>query len=141
MQSIFDIKKEEDLYIVLGCVDTSSSEQIKTEYKRLALQYHPDKCSNQESKFEKVKAAYDILGDPVKKAQYDRWKASGLIVPFSDFVQLGTHAQVHKNISLLVPKNLSHLYRLFIGKHFYSLKITKDPYRIQQFLENKRLHN
>ncbi|CAO3699087.1 unnamed protein product [Rhizopus stolonifer] len=93
MQSIFDIKREEDLYSILGCVDTNSPEQIKTEYKRLALLHHPDKSLNQDSEFEKIQSAYDILGDPIKKAQYDRWKTSGIIIPFSDFVQLGTHAQ------------------------------------------------
>ncbi|CEI86537.1 hypothetical protein G6F70_001366 [Rhizopus microsporus] len=92
MQSLFDLKKEEDLYSILNCVDSSTSEQIRTEYKRLALQHHPDKNSNS-AQFDKIKAAYDILGDPAKRALYDRWKASGLIIPFSQFAQLGTHAQ------------------------------------------------
>ncbi|KAI9487738.1 MAG: DnaJ domain-containing protein [Benjaminiella poitrasii] len=96
MQSIFDLKKEEeeDLYSILNCVDTSSPEQIKTEYKRLALIHHPDKAtSNSKKEFEKIKAAYDILSDPAKRALYERWKSSKLIIPFSDFIQLGTHAQ------------------------------------------------
>ncbi|KAG2210884.1 hypothetical protein INT47_000038 [Mucor saturninus] len=96
MQSIFDISnKEEDLYAIVGCVDTSSPEQIKTEYKRLALLHHPDKLSqsNNSNEFNRIKAAYDIVGDPNLRAKYDRWRNSSLLIPFSDFVQLGTHAQ------------------------------------------------
>ncbi|GAA5797365.1 hypothetical protein EDC94DRAFT_599630 [Helicostylum pulchrum] len=96
MQSIFEITNiEQDLYAVLGCVDTSSTEQIKTEYKRLALLHHPDKLSPQDksTQFEKIKDAYDIVGDPINRAKYERWRKSQLMIPFSDFINLGTHAQ------------------------------------------------
>ncbi|KAI8355567.1 hypothetical protein BD560DRAFT_407198 [Blakeslea trispora] len=94
MQSIFDIQKEkDDLYAILNCVDTSSPEQIKTEYKRLALLHHPDKTSSTSKEFEKIKAAYEIIGDPRNKALYDKWKNSSLLIPFSEYAQLGTHAQ------------------------------------------------
>ncbi|KAL9549612.1 hypothetical protein MBANPS3_005133 [Mucor bainieri] len=94
MQSLFDIKKTEvDLYSILNCVDTSSPEQIKTEYKRLALKYHPDKSLNDSKEFQEIKAAYEIVGDPVNRALYERWKSSNLIIPFSEFAQIGTHAQ------------------------------------------------
>ncbi|GAN03044.1 J domain-containing protein [Mucor ambiguus] len=94
MQSLFDIKKVEvDLYSILNCVDTSSPEQIKTEYKRLALKYHPDKNLSDSKEFQEIKAAYEIVGDPVNRALYERWKSSSLIIPFSEFAQIGTHAQ------------------------------------------------
>lgn len=98
MQSIFDIEdKGEDLYAILNCVDTSSPEQIKTEYKRLALLHHPDKQASQSGEqsqaFDKIKAAYDILGDPANRALYERWRASSLVIPFSEFAKIGTHAQ------------------------------------------------
>ncbi|KAF1798504.1 DnaJ domain-containing protein [Mucor lusitanicus] len=94
MQSLFDIeKKDVDLYSILNCVDTSSPEQIKTEYKRLALKYHPDKNSSDSKEFQEIKAAYEIVGDPVNRALYERWKSSNLIIPFSEFAQIGTHAQ------------------------------------------------
>ncbi|CEG65975.1 hypothetical protein RMATCC62417_02641 [Rhizopus microsporus] len=89
MQSLFDLKKEEDLYSILNCVDSST---VSKKLLQGALQHHPDKNSNS-AQFDKIKAAYDILGDPTKRALYDRWKASGLIIPFSQFAQLGTHAQ------------------------------------------------
>ncbi|KAI8891165.1 DnaJ-domain-containing protein, partial [Backusella circina FSU 941] len=93
MTSIFDLEPEkQDLYSVLGCVDTSTPEQIKTEYKRLALQHHPDK-STTSTEFEKIQAAYDIVGDSTRRALYDKWKASSLMIPFADYAQLGTHSQ------------------------------------------------
>ena len=79
------------------------------------MKYHPDKflagntlwkhsCKklllkllNADSKeFEKIKAAYDIVGDPVNRAMYERWKSSSLVIPFSEFAQIGTHAQVSR---------------------------------------------
>ncbi|KAI8640159.1 hypothetical protein BD408DRAFT_420215 [Parasitella parasitica] len=94
MQSLFDLeKKDVDLYTVLNCVDTSSSEQIKAEYKCLALKYHPDKSLADSKEFEKIKAAYDIVGNPANRVMYERWKSSSLIIPFSEFAQIGTHAQ------------------------------------------------
>ncbi|CAO3634664.1 unnamed protein product [Mucor hiemalis] len=98
MQSIFDIEdKEEDLYAILNCVDTSSPEQIKTEYKRLILLHHPDKktqeSSEQNHAFDRIKAAYDIVGDSSNRALYEQWRASSLLIPFSEFAKIGTHAQ------------------------------------------------
>ncbi|CAO3624541.1 unnamed protein product [Mucor fragilis] len=43
--------------------------------------------------FQKIKGAYEIVGDPVNRALYERWKSSNLIIPFSEFAQIGTHAQ------------------------------------------------
>ncbi|KAL7318526.1 hypothetical protein PS15m_001763 [Mucor circinelloides] len=94
MQSLFDVEKTDvDLYSILNCVETSSPEQIKTEYKRLALKHHPDKTLNDSKEFQEIKAAYEILGNPVNRALYERWKSSNLIIPFSEFAQIGTHAQ------------------------------------------------
>lgn len=96
-------------------------EQIKTEYKRLALRYHPDKTSNTESEqFKKIKNAYDIVGNPVNRAMYERWRSSNLIISFSDFAQLGTHAQVSIYMFILDPILLIFFFfysdRLYTGK-------------------------
>ncbi|KAF7722816.1 hypothetical protein EC973_002661 [Apophysomyces ossiformis] len=94
MQSIFDRQLEkEDLYAILNCVDSSTQEQIKTEYKLLALRYHPDKSPNDAETYQRIKTAYDIVGNPARRALYDRWRLSGLHIPFSDYAQLGAHAQ------------------------------------------------
>lgn len=63
------------LYEVLGLDNEKSSEdEIRKAYRKKALQYHPDKNQNNKSaeeKFKEVGAAYSILGDNDKRAQYD----------------------------------------------------------------------
>jgi molecular chaperone DnaJ len=63
-----------DPYRVLGVDKKASSEDIKKAYRKLARQYHPDRNpgdSAAEEKFKDVQAAYDVLGDPEKRKQYD----------------------------------------------------------------------
>ncbi|KAI8060687.1 DnaJ domain-containing protein [Gongronella butleri] len=99
MQSLFDVLKRDDTdyYEILGCVESSTPEQIKAEYKRLALLHHPDKHKGQETKYKAIKEAYDIVGDPEQRAKYDRWRQSGLQIPFEDYRLLSHHAQARKN--------------------------------------------
>jgi molecular chaperone DnaJ len=63
-----------DPYRVLGVDKKASSEDIKKAYRKLARQYHPDRNpgdSAAEEKFKEVQAAYDVIGDPEKRKQYD----------------------------------------------------------------------
>jgi len=62
------------LYETLGVSENASADEIKKAYRRLARKYHPDICkeSDCEEKFKEINAAYEILSDPEKKAQYDR---------------------------------------------------------------------
>lgn len=66
----------EDPYKVLGVPRTATDEEIRRTYRKLAKELHPDlNPSNQasaEERFKKVSAAYDIVGDPEKRKQYDR---------------------------------------------------------------------
>ena len=64
-----------NLYEILGVEKSASERDIKKAYKRLALEYHPDK--NQDNpqaveKFKEVNAAYQVLSDQNKRASYDR---------------------------------------------------------------------
>lgn len=63
------------LYDTLGVSKNASTDDIKKAYRRLARQYHPDinKESGAEEKFKEINAAYEILSDEKKKAQYDRY--------------------------------------------------------------------
>ncbi|MCB1050078.1 MAG: molecular chaperone DnaJ [Acidobacteria bacterium] len=66
----------EDYYSVLGIKKGASDADIKKAYRRLARQYHPDVNpgnAEAETKFKKISEAYDVLGDPEKKANYDKF--------------------------------------------------------------------
>lgn len=63
----------DDYYAALGVERTASIEDIKRAYRRLAHQHHPDKAGGDEERFKKINAAYEILGDEQKRAQYDRF--------------------------------------------------------------------
>jgi DnaJ-class molecular chaperone len=58
-------------YEILGIDKSSTPEQIKQAYRRLASKFHPDKGGDTK-KFQEIQAAYDTLGDADKRAQYDR---------------------------------------------------------------------
>jgi len=62
-----------DLYTVLGVPRTADEDAIKTAYRKKALQYHPDvnKAPDAQQRFIEATAAYDILKDSKKRAQYD----------------------------------------------------------------------
>jgi DnaJ-class molecular chaperone len=65
----------EDPYKVLGVARDASDEEIRRVYRKLAKELHPDLNPNRasaEERFKKVSAAYDIVGDPEKRKQYDR---------------------------------------------------------------------
>jgi len=63
----------EDHYATLGVERGSSSEEIKQAYRKLAHQFHPDKENGDEEKFKQVNAAYQVLSDEEKRAQYDQF--------------------------------------------------------------------
>ncbi|EAH7654221.1 TPA: J domain-containing protein [Campylobacter coli] len=63
------------LYETLGVSKNASADEIKKAYRRLARQYHPDinKEKGAEEKFKEINAAYEILSDEKKRAQYDQY--------------------------------------------------------------------
>lgn len=60
----------ENYYDILGVSESTSQDEIKKVYRKLALEHHPDKGGNEET-FKKISEAYDTLGDENKRAQYD----------------------------------------------------------------------
>ena len=71
---------DQDLYAVLGVSKAASTDEIKKAYRTLAFKYHPDRNSGDkgaEEKFKAINAAYDVLGDETKRAQYDRFGQAG----------------------------------------------------------------
>src|SRR6059058_4624177 len=70
-----------DYYEVLGVTRTASEQEIKSAYRKLALQYHPDRNPDKpqaEEKFKEVTEAYAILADQEKRSLYDRFGHAGV---------------------------------------------------------------
>lgn len=72
---------DRDYYAILGVPREADREEIKKAYRRLAIQYHPDKNPDDpqaEEKFKAVAEAYDVLSDAEKRQVYDRFGEAGL---------------------------------------------------------------
>lgn len=66
----------QNYYDLLGVTKTASEEELKKAYRKLAMQWHPDKNQGNaeaEKKFKEINEAYDVLKDPQKRAAYDRY--------------------------------------------------------------------
>jgi curved DNA-binding protein len=72
-----------DYYRTLGVTENASDGEIKKAYRKLAMQYHPDRNPENEKwaneKFKEVNEAYGVLGDPQKRKQYDQFGTVGNI--------------------------------------------------------------
>jgi molecular chaperone DnaJ len=70
-----------DYYEILGLARDADAESIKKSYRKLALQYHPDRNGGDkeaEEKFKEATEAYEVLRDPQKRAAYDRYGHAGV---------------------------------------------------------------
>ncbi len=70
-----------DYYEVLGVARGASEQEIKSAYRKLALQFHPDRNPNNpdaEEKFKECSEAYAVLADSEKRATYDRFGHAGV---------------------------------------------------------------
>jgi len=70
------MSNKRDYYEILGVTKSASAEEIKKAYRKVAMQFHPDRNpgdKSAEDKFKEAAEAYEILNDSDKKAQYDRY--------------------------------------------------------------------
>ena len=67
-------------YDVLGVDKNASDDDIRKAFRKLSKKYHPDlnKAPDAEAKFKEVNAAYELLKDPQKRAQYDQYGSAGM---------------------------------------------------------------
>jgi molecular chaperone DnaJ len=70
---------KEDYYSILGIDRNATNQDIKKAFRKLAFKYHPDHNSDTDSeqKFKEVNEAYEVLSDPHKRANYDRYGHAG----------------------------------------------------------------
>jgi len=91
-------KEEKDFYKVLGLAREATTAEVKRAYRKLSLQYHPDKNKDPEAttKFAAINEAYEVLKDESKRRRYDQYGEEGLkengrqrggggFDPFADF--------------------------------------------------------
>ena len=69
-----------EYYALLGVSRTASEAEIKKAYRKLAMEYHPDRNSapEAEARFKEATEAYEVLRDPEKRAAYDRYGKAGV---------------------------------------------------------------
>src|SRR5215212_3141434 len=89
-----------DYYKVLGVDRKASQEDIKKAYRKLARKYHPDtnKDAGAEDRFKQISEAYDVLGDPDKRKQYDRGGIFAGTNPFGGAADFGSFSDILSGI-------------------------------------------
>lgn len=72
--------QKRDYYEILNLQRSATKDEIKNAYRKLALQYHPDrnKAPDAEEKFKEISEAYAVLSDDQKRAQYDQFGHAGI---------------------------------------------------------------
>ncbi len=118
-----------DYYKILGINKNSSEEEIKKAYKKLALQYHPDKNPGNkeaEEKFKEINEAYEVLSDPEKRKKYDELGANWDKYKNFDFnnYQQGSTSYQYDSFDLgdifgqAGSSPFSDFFRMFFGSNF-----------------------
>ena len=71
---------QRDYYEVLGVTKAASPDELKKAYRKLAMQYHPDRNPSAEApdQFKEINRAYEVLSDTDLRARYDRFGHQGV---------------------------------------------------------------
>jgi len=90
----FDFDPNKDYYTILWVSENASQEEIKKAFRKLAMQYHPDRAPEEkkkeyERKFKEINEAYQVLWDENKRKQYDTFRKGGFWFGWFDFGWFG----------------------------------------------------
>ena len=97
-------------YEILEIAKSASQEEIKKAYRNLSKQFHPDRNPEGEARFKEIAEAYETLGDPVKREQYDnpRPNPGQGFDPFSMFNEFGFgHARDTAYLNVQIDRRFS----------------------------------
>lgn len=111
------------LYKILGVDKSATQEEIKTNYRKLSMQHHPDKNNGNSPIFSEITAAYDILGDIEKRKQYDFSNNDCLNDLFSNMFSGERKAPPNLN-------NIKNLFSSFPMENIFSFSGGMSPFDI-----------
>jgi curved DNA-binding protein len=129
-------KVAKDYYRILGVPRNASEDEIKKAYRKLAMQYHPDRNPGKEKwandKFKEINEAFSVLGDPEKRNRYDQFgTAEGINVGdiFSSPFTRGTFEDLMKDFggAGLGFDFLDDIFSDFLGGKGFSFKTFGGP--------------
>ncbi|KAF7259838.1 hypothetical protein EG68_02648 [Paragonimus skrjabini miyazakii] len=97
-------------YDLLGVDPDSSIEQIETEFRLKAREFHPDKnmCTDSTTIFQNLTRAREVLTDPQLRKNYDTWLASGIHIPFDKWLAMKNqfHTCMHWSMASGTPQKM-----------------------------------
>ena len=111
--------EEEDLYKLLNVDQNASYEDIKKQYKILALKHHPDKNNGDDVHFKKLQEAYNILSNEEKRHEYDLSKKPNINMLFNDLFNSQNNEQQKIHIPLSFDEVLYGCYKTYSVKTIY----------------------
>jgi molecular chaperone DnaJ len=119
--------EKKDYYEVLGVSKTASKDEIKDAYRKLALQYHPDrnKAPDAEEKFKQISEAYAVLSDDDKRAQYDQLGHAGFDQRYTpeDIFRGADFDSIFRDLGF--GFNLGDMFNIFFGGRGFRERTTR----------------
>jgi DnaJ family protein C protein 9 len=95
------------LYKLLGIVKTASDQEVTSAYRKMALQFHPDRNPDGSEQFKKINEAYSVLSDKAKRASYDK---TG-VIPGSGDASTDKEDEAHRSSE--ISREIAEFYKIY----------------------------